>query len=67
MLPEIMYAKNVGMIQSPLMPEPPAEIDAGRSGSRANVEERIFTATSRFSLESRARYTSPIPPAPIGD
>ena len=24
-------------------------------------------ATSRFSFESRARYTSPIPPAPRGD
>ena len=28
---------------------------------------RIFTATSRPSLVSFARYTSPIPPAPSGD
>ena len=26
-----------------------------------------FTATSRLSFESRARYTSPIPPAPSGE
>ena len=28
---------------------------------------RIFNATSRFSLVSRARYTSPMPPAPRAD
>ena len=66
MLPEIMYGKNVGMIQSryclSLLLKSTQSLR-----SRANVEERIFTATSRFSLESRARYTSPIPPAPMGN
>jgi hypothetical protein len=33
---------------------------------REHVRE-ILTATSRFSRVSRARYTSPIPPAPIND
>src|SRR5687768_1743981 len=36
-----------------------------RSGSLANDSGRIFSATSRSSLVSRARYTSPMPPAPI--
>src|SRR5262245_18033627 len=39
---------------------------AKRSGSRANWVGRTLTATSRCSLVSRARYTSPIPPAPMG-
>src|SRR4051812_6411220 len=37
---------------------------AQRSGSAANSGGRIFSATSRRSFVSRARYTSPIPPAP---
>src|ERR1700675_2956784 len=37
---------------------------ARRSGSLANASGRIFSATSRFSFVSRARYTSPMPPAP---
>src|SRR5215471_2269023 len=40
---------------------------ASRSGSAANSAGRIFRATSRFSFVSRARYTSPIPPAPIAE
>ena len=28
---------------------------------------RTFSATSRFSFVSRARYTSPMPPAPSGE
>src|SRR6185295_4137187 len=36
-----------------------------RSGSRANASGRILSATSRPNAVSRARYTSPIPPAPI--
>ena len=32
-----------------------------------NAAGRILMATSRPSLASRARYTSPIPPAPSGD
>src|SRR5262245_66596078 len=37
---------------------------AVRSASRANTSGRILIATSRPSRLSRARYTSPIPPAP---
>ncbi len=36
-----------------------------RSASRANASGNTFSATSRPSFESRARYTSPIPPLPI--
>src|SRR5262245_36835398 len=39
---------------------------ASRSGSVANSWGSILIATSRPSRESRARYTSPIPPAPSG-
>src|SRR5215471_18690160 len=39
---------------------------ARRSGSAANSSGRTLSATSRFSFVSRARYTSPMPPAPIG-
>src|SRR5262244_242898 len=35
-----------------------------RSASRENSSGRILIATSRLSLVSRARYTSPIPPFP---
>jgi len=38
-----------------------------RSASDANASGRTFSATSRLSLLSRARYTSPIPPEPIAD
>ena len=37
---------------------------ATRSGSLVNRSGRILSATSRCSLASRARYTSPMPPAP---
>src|SRR5580704_11268586 len=37
------------------------------SGASANPCVRTFTATARSSRVSRARYTSPIPPAPRGD
>jgi hypothetical protein len=37
---------------------------AARSASEANDSGRIVSATSRFSRVSRARYTSPMPPAP---
>ena len=37
---------------------------ARASGSAASDCGRTLTATSRFNFESRARYTSPIPPAP---
>ena len=37
-----------------------------RSGSLANASGRTLMATSRPSLVSRARYTSPMPPAPSG-
>ncbi len=36
------------------------------SGSSPCRLETIFSATSRSSLVSRARYTSPMPPAPSG-
>ena len=36
-----------------------------RSGSDENEQGRTFIATCRFSRESCARYTSPIPPAPM--
>lgn len=39
---------------------------ARRSASAANSGGRTFSATSRPSAVSRARYTSPVPPAPIG-
>jgi hypothetical protein len=35
--------------------------------SRATSSGKTLIATSRPSFESRARYTSPIPPAPIGE
>jgi len=35
-----------------------------RTGSAENSAGKIFTATSRPKRVSRARYTSPIPPAP---
>src|SRR5215831_16838394 len=35
-----------------------------RDGSRENSSGRNLIATSRLSLVSRARYTSPIPPLP---
>ena len=35
-----------------------------RSPSSVNASGRIFSATSRLSFVSRARYTSPMPPAP---
>ena len=38
---------------------------ASRSGSCANDSGRILIATSRSSLVSRARKTSPMPPSPI--
>src|SRR3954468_20038198 len=37
-----------------------------RSGSEERCEERTLIATVRSSRVSRARYTSPIPPAPSG-
>ena len=37
---------------------------ASRSASVANESGRTLMATSRFSFVSRARYTSPMPPAP---
>ena len=39
---------------------------ARRSGSAVKCDGRILIATSRPSLLSRARYTSPMPPAPSG-
>ena len=39
---------------------------ARRSGSPATVSVRNLSATSRPSRVSRARQTSPIPPAPSG-
>ena len=39
---------------------------ASRSGSAASAAGSTFSATSRPSLVSVARYTSPMPPAPIG-
>src|SRR5215831_3953142 len=38
-----------------------------RSPSSVNASGRIFSATSRLSFVSRARYTSPMPPAPMAD
>src|SRR5262245_32936458 len=38
---------------------------ARRSPSWAKASGRILIATSRWSFVSRARYTSPMPPAPI--
>ena len=40
---------------------------ASASASPARRSGRILTATSRSSFVSRARYTSPIPPAPSGE
>jgi hypothetical protein len=40
---------------------------ARRSESSANFSGRTLIATSRPSRVSRARYTSPMPPAPIND
>src|SRR6266568_1735516 len=37
-----------------------------RSASSENAAGNTFTATSRPKAASRARYTSPIPPAPTG-
>src|ERR1700689_5421812 len=38
-----------------------------RSGSRAKAAGKTLIATSRLSRASRARYTSPMPPAPTAD
>src|SRR5215472_135941 len=38
-----------------------------RSGSEVRNSGRILIATSRSNRVSRARYTSPIPPAPRGE
>jgi hypothetical protein len=38
---------------------------AMRPGSPAKASGNTFSAASRLSLVSRARYTSPMPPAPI--
>jgi len=38
-----------------------------KSGEEINRSGNTFTATSRPRRVSRARYTSPIPPAPSGD
>src|SRR5499425_2094808 len=38
-----------------------------RCGSEEKDAGRTLIATSRFNRGSRARYTSPIPPAPIAD
>ena len=40
---------------------------ASASASSASRSGSTFTATIRSSRVSRARYTSPIPPAPSGD
>jgi hypothetical protein len=40
---------------------------ASRSASAAKRSGRILSATSRCRRESRARYTSPMPPAPRGE
>src|SRR5438132_757306 len=40
---------------------------ATRSWSAVNPSGRILTATSRSSRVSRARYTSPMPPAPMSE
>src|SRR5271163_5082289 len=39
---------------------------ASRSGSRASASGKTLIATARSSFTSRARYTSPMPPAPSG-
>ena len=39
---------------------------AKRSGSSANASDKTFNATSRLSLVSLARYTSPMPPPSRG-
>ena len=43
-------------------------LEAGETlrGSRASAAGRTLIATSRSSLVSRALYTSPMPPAPMG-
>ena len=46
-------------------PAPPAGNDAGVPASEENEAGKTLMATSRFSRESRARYTSPMPPAPM--
>ena len=54
-----MKNPNIGVIQCP---------DGARFELKAfrNCSFDTLMATIRFSRASRARYTSPIPPAPIG-
>ena len=62
---ETVDVRDVRMIQRgerPRLAREPRE----RSGSLANESGRTLIATSRSSLVSRARYTSPMPPAPMG-
>jgi hypothetical protein len=61
----VVNRKNVRMIQrgdsARFLLEPPQPVRIFRKGFRQNL-----IATSRPSLVSLARNTSPIPPAPIG-
>jgi hypothetical protein len=49
---DVKNGENVGMVERP--------------GSAANASGRTLSATSRPSRASRARNTSPMPPAPSG-
>ena len=51
---------------APRATAPRASNRASRSGSLAKLGGRTLIATSRPSLVSRARYTSPMPPVPSG-
>ncbi len=61
---DIKDGENVGVVEGARRAR--FELEAGQAiGVSANDEGSILTATSRPNLGSRARYTSPIPPAPI--
>ena len=63
--PHIVNRNDVGMIQRAGGARFPLESNGAAEARPRPSSGRIFSATSRPSRASRARYTSPIPPAPI--
>jgi hypothetical protein len=63
---DVVEAADVRMVQCGNGPGLASEPGA-RPASRASVGASTFSATARSSRVSRARYTSPIPPAPISE
>jgi hypothetical protein len=62
---DVVDGENVGMIQRPRRRALPAQNRRRRSASFEKEAGSTLMATSRPSLASVARYTSPMPPAPM--